>query len=222
LLELFVGGGAGIREVRRGHTIAAARGLRTRAVIRPLHEIDGGWFWWTCKTDPAKTAKLYAILQDRIIKYHQMHNLIWIYNPGVLCDGGSWPSYEASEYPRHKPFYVGDSRCDLVGIDLYDWDWKGKGTYAPDGKDYGKSYRDAWNMMKGITTGKMIALNECQGFPDPAKSITDSTTFAPWLYALPWYSDEANGSKGTDAAGKIVPYPIVQFPSDAGARPGAR
>jgi hypothetical protein len=39
----------------------------------------------------------------------------------------------------------------------------------------------------------MIALSECQGFPDPAKSITDSANFAPWLYALPWYSDEANG-----------------------------
>jgi mannan endo-1,4-beta-mannosidase len=162
-------------------------------LFRPLHEIDGGWFWWTCKSDPAKTAKLYAILQDRIIKYHHMHNLIWIYNPGVLCDGGSWPPYEASEFPRRKAFYVGDARCDLVGIDLYDWDWMGKGTYAPDGKDYGKTYRDAWNEMKAITTTKMIALSECQGFPDPAKSITDTATFAPWLYALPWYSDEANG-----------------------------
>ncbi|MBW8886609.1 MAG: hypothetical protein JF616_02525 [Fibrobacteres bacterium] len=161
-------------------------------LFRPLHEIDGGWFWWTCKSDPAKTAKLYGIVQDRIIKYHHMHNLIWIYNPGVLCDGGSWPPYEASEYPRRKAFYVGDARCDLVGIDLYDWDWINKGTYAPDGKDYGKTYRDAWKLMQAVTNTKMIALSECQGFPDPAKSFTDST-FAPWLYALPWYSDEANG-----------------------------
>lgn len=161
-------------------------------LFRPLHEIDGGWFWWTCKTDPAKTAKLYGLIQDRIIKHHHMHNLIWIYNPGVLCDGGSWPPYAASEYPRRRAFYVGDARCDLVGIDLYDWDWTGKGTYAPNGTDYGKTYRDAWNTMKAITTAKMIALSECQGLPDPAKSFSDSA-FAPWLYALPWFANEANG-----------------------------
>ena len=161
-------------------------------LFRPLHEIDGGWFWWTCKSDPAKTAALYNILQDRVRNYHGMHNLIWIYNPGVLCDGGSWPPYQASEYPRRRAFYVGDAHCDLTGIDLYDWDWKGRGTYSPGGVDMGKTYRDAWNTMKAITTAKMIGLSECQGIPDPVKTFTDSS-YAPWLYALPWYADSANG-----------------------------
>jgi len=55
-------------------------------IFRPLHEIDGGWFWWTCTSDPTKTAKLFKIMQDRIINYHGVHNLIWVYNPGVAPD----------------------------------------------------------------------------------------------------------------------------------------
>ncbi len=161
-------------------------------LFRPLHEIDGGWFWWTCKSDPAKTAQLFNILQDRIINYHGMHNLIWIYNPGVLVDGGSWPPFNVSEYPRRRAFYVGDTHCDIIGIDLYDWDWINRGTYTANGVDYGKTYRDTWNEMKAITSVKMITLSESQGFPDPEKSFTDSS-YAPWLYALPWYADSANG-----------------------------
>jgi hypothetical protein len=38
----------------------------------------------------------------------------------------------------------------------------------------------------------MIALCECQGFPDPAKCFNDPN-WAPWLYALPWYADSSNG-----------------------------
>jgi mannan endo-1,4-beta-mannosidase len=154
-------------------------------IFRPLHEIDGGWFWWTCPSDPAKTAKLFKIMQDRIINYHKVHNLIWVYNPGVICNGGSWPPYQTSELPRRKAFYPGDAFCDITGIDLYDFDPAVRGTYA----NTGKTYRDAWNMMKAIAPAKMIALCEAEGLPDPAKCFTDPK-YAPWLYCLPWFSDQ--------------------------------
>lgn len=153
-------------------------------IFRPLHEIDGGWFWWTCTSDPTKTAKLYKILQDRIINYHGCHNLIWVYNPGVICNGGSWPPYLSSEFARRKAFYPGDAFCDITGIDLYDFDPEVRGTY----NTTGKTYRDAWNLMKAISPGKMVALCESEGMPDVAKSFSDPN-FAPWLYCLPWYSE---------------------------------
>ena len=161
-------------------------------LFRPLHEIDGGWFWWTCPSDPAKTAKLFQIIQDRIINYHQMHNLIWIYNPGVLVDGGDWAPFNPKEYPRRIAFYPGDAHCDIIGIDLYKWDWVDKGTFTVDGKNYGLTYRDVWNEMKAITSTKMITLSESEGFPDPAKSFTD-TSYAPWLYGFPWFADSSTG-----------------------------
>jgi mannan endo-1,4-beta-mannosidase len=154
-------------------------------IFRPLHEIDGGWFWWTCTTDPAKTAKLFKIMQERIINFHGVHNLIWVYNPGVICNGGSWPPYQNSELPRRKAFYPGDAFCDITGIDLYDFDPVVRGTYA----NTGKTYRDAFNMMKAIAPAKMIALCESEGLPDPAKCFSDPN-YAPWLYCLPWFSDQ--------------------------------
>jgi mannan endo-1,4-beta-mannosidase len=176
-------------------------------IFRPLHEIDGGWFWWTCTTDPTKTAKLFKIMQDRIINYHGVHNLIWVYNPGVVCNGGSWPPYQTSELPRRKAFYPGDAFCDITGIDLYDFDPVVRGTYA----NTGKTYRDAFNMMKAIAPAKMIALCEAEGLPDPAKCFTDPN-YAPWLYCLPWFSDQY--SDNTAGANRdLCAWNKVQFKS---------
>jgi len=164
--------------------IVDKNGIPIPIIFRPLHEIDGGWFWWTCTTDPTKTAKLFKILQDRIINFHGCHNLIWVYNPGVICNGGSWPPYQTSEFARRKAFYPGDAFCDITGIDLYDFDPAVRGTY----NTTGKTYRNSWNMMKAIAPSKMIALCESEGLPNPAKCFTDPD-YAPWLYCLPWYSE---------------------------------
>lgn len=176
-------------------------------IFRPLHEIDGGWFWWTCTTDPAKTAKLFKILLDRIMNYHKVHNLIWVYNPGVICNGGSWPPYQTSELLRRKAFYPGDAFCDITGIDLYDYDPAVRGTYA----NTGKTYRDAFNMIKAIAPDKMIALCEAEGLPDPARCFTDPD-YAPWLYCLPWYSDKYTDNTA-GATRDLCAWNKVQFKS---------
>ncbi|GAB1453247.1 hypothetical protein MASR2M47_33030 [Draconibacterium sp.] len=177
-------------------------------IFRPLHEIDGGWFWWTCTTDPTKTAKLFMILQDRIMNYHGCHNLIWVYNPGVICNGGSWPPYQISELPRRKLFYPGDAYCDITGIDLYEYDPAGRGTYS----NTGKTYRDAFNMMKAIAPSKMIALCEAEGLPDPEKCFTDPD-FAPWLFCLPWFSDKYTDNT-TGATRDLCEWNKIQFKSE--------
>lgn len=176
-------------------------------IFRPLHEIDGGWFWWTCTTDPTKTAKLYKILQDRIINFHGCHNLIWVYNPGVICNGGSWPPYQTSELARRRAFYPGDAFCDITGIDLYDFDPAVRGTY----NSTGKTYRDAWNVMKAIAPSKMIALCESEGLPNPVQCFTDPD-YAPWLYCLPWYSD-SYGDASSGSTRDLCAWNKIQFKS---------
>ena len=176
-------------------------------IFRPLHEIDGGWFWWTCTTDPTKTAKLYKIMQDRIISFHGVHNLIWVWNPGVICNGGSWPPFQNSELARRKLFYPGDDFCDITGIDLYDFDPAVRGTFA----STGKTYRDAWNMMKAIAPSKMIALCEAEGLPNPEKCFTDPN-YAPWLYCLPWFSDSYTDNTA-GASRNLCEWNKVQFKS---------
>ncbi len=67
---------------------------------RPLHEAEGGWFWWGAKgAEPCK--KLWRLLQDRLIVHHHLHNLIWV-----------WNSAKSTWYP-------GDRSVDIVAIDAY-------------------------------------------------------------------------------------------------------
>lgn len=183
------------------------KGVPIPIIFRPLHEIDGGWFWWTCPSDPTKTAKLFKILQDRIMNHHGCHNLIWVYNPGVSCNGGNWPPYQTSEFARRRLFYPGDAHCDITGIDLYDFDPAGRGTLA----GTGKTFRDAWNMMLAIAPTKMIALCESEGLPNPEKSFTDPT-YAPWLYCLPWYSDNYKDNT-TGLTRDLCAWNKIQFKS---------
>lgn len=164
--------------------IVDTKGVPIPIIFRPLHEIDGGWFWWTCTSDPTKTAKLFKIMQDRIMNFHGCHNLIWVYNPGVTCNGVSGAPYQATENARRKLFYPGDAFCDITGIDLYEYDPAGRGTFG----NTGKTFRDAYNMLKALAPSKMTALCESEGMPDADKSFTDPT-YAPWLYCLPWFAE---------------------------------
>ncbi|PGH11017.1 hypothetical protein AJ80_07293 [Polytolypa hystricis UAMH7299] len=67
---------------------------------RPLHEAEGGWFWWGAQgPEPAK--QLYRIVYDRLTNYHGLNNLIWI-----------WNSVDAAWYP-------GDDVVDIVSADDY-------------------------------------------------------------------------------------------------------
>ena len=69
-------------------------------LFRPLHEAEGGWFWWGAKgPEPAK--KLYRIVYDRLTNYHKINNLLWV-----------WNSVAASWYP-------GNDVVDIVSADTY-------------------------------------------------------------------------------------------------------
>ncbi|KAH6619313.1 glycosyl hydrolase family 26-domain-containing protein [Chaetomium sp. MPI-SDFR-AT-0129] len=67
---------------------------------RPLHEAEGGWFWWGAKgAEPAK--KLYAVLYERLTEYHGLNNLIWLWNSLL------------------EEWYPGDATVDILTADVY-------------------------------------------------------------------------------------------------------
>ena len=67
---------------------------------RPLHEAEGGWFWWGAKgAEPCKA--LWRLLFNRLTQHHGLHNLIWV-----------WNSADPAWYP-------GDDTVDVVSIDSY-------------------------------------------------------------------------------------------------------
>ncbi|KDQ16702.1 glycoside hydrolase family 26 protein [Botryobasidium botryosum FD-172 SS1] len=67
-------------------------------LFRPLHEANGGWFWWGAK-GPAPAKELYRLVYDRLTKVHKLNNLIWVWNsanwyPGAdVADIVSYDSY---------------------------------------------------------------------------------------------------------------------------------
>lgn len=146
---------------------------------RPLHEIDGGWFWWTCASDPTKTAQLWRIVFDRMVNHHHLHNLIWVYSAGIETPGG-----DTADTPFRADTYPGADYVDIAGIDLYSWNLQ---TGMHDFWDWNASYQDMFDIMEAVAPGKMIALTECQAMPDSAKAFGGDPAFARWLWALPWW-----------------------------------
>lgn len=132
---------------------------------RPLHEIDGGWFWWTDKKKPENTARLWRMMFDYFTHTRKLNNLIWVYSAGV----------GKKSLEERKRFYPGAAYVDISGIDVYGVDVR------TDTEKYWGYYR----MMEQVSPGKMLACGEGDAIPDPVKTATGK--LPKWLYALPWW-----------------------------------
>lgn len=67
---------------------------------RPLHESEGGWFWWGA-SGKESFVSLWRIMYDRFTRHHQLNNLIWVLTIG------------------DPDWYPGDDVVDFVGVDAY-------------------------------------------------------------------------------------------------------
>jgi mannan endo-1,4-beta-mannosidase len=132
---------------------------------RPLHEIDGGWFWWTDKQNPENTAALWRMMYEHFTRVRKLDNLIWVYSAGV----GN------KEVDYRKRFYPGADYVDISGIDIYGVDFK-----TADEK-----YWTYYRAMSEVSPGKMLACGECDAIPDP--NLMQQGKLPKWLYALPWW-----------------------------------
>jgi mannan endo-1,4-beta-mannosidase len=104
---------------------------------RPLHEAEGGWFWWGAKgAEPAK--ELWRLMYDRMVGHHGLHNLLWV-----------WNSVSPDWYP-------GDDVVDIVSADSY----PPRGDYGPVSATYEK-------LVELGRDRKLVALTEVGPIPDP-------------------------------------------------------
>ncbi|KAL4891899.1 family 26 endoglucanase H/Glycosyl hydrolase [Aspergillus ambiguus] len=69
-------------------------------LFRPLHEPEGGWFWWGAH-GPAPFKQLWNLIYDRITRVHNIHNSVWVCNTA----DPNW--------------YPGNKKCDIATIDHY-------------------------------------------------------------------------------------------------------
>lgn len=125
---------------------------------RPLHEAEGGWFWWGAKgSGPFK--QLWRLLYSRLTSYHGLNNLIWIYTPSATLS---------------PDWYPGDDVVDIVGMDAYP-------------SDRTDPLSGTWQTLLSQFDGnKMLALTEFGGVPDIEKMQLYGvwwSWFSPWVGA---------------------------------------
>jgi len=131
---------------------------------RPLHEMDGGWFWWS-NAGPEGLRNLWELTYDHFVETRELDNLIWVWSGSHGLPDEEW--------------YPGDTYVDVVGVDTYR-------DSIPD-LDWGEQYRN----VRSITEEKPVAQAECDEMVDP-DAARDEYPFVwtlPW-HGLIRYNDE--------------------------------
>ncbi|HCY43134.1 MAG TPA: hypothetical protein DHV48_17670 [Prolixibacteraceae bacterium] len=121
---------------------------------RPLHEAAGGWFWWGAK-GAAPCKKLWQVMFDRMVNFHGLHNLIWVW----------------TREPNDDAWYPGDEYVDIVGRDIY-----------KEG-DHSSQILEFNDMTSRYGGKKMVTISESGSFPDVDNLIADGagwSWFMPW------------------------------------------
>lgn len=161
---------------------------RVPVLWRPFHEIDGGWFWWTDQEKPENTAQMWRLMYDYLVKERKLHNLIWVYNPGVHAGGYKKMLREAKregsleeEIAFRRRYYPGAEFVDLAGIDIYPNKQEG---YAEPVAD---TFPKAWDIMKQVAPGKMLAMCESSFVINPELMQQNGPR---WLYSLQWFEGD--------------------------------
>lgn len=131
---------------------------------RPLHEAEGGWFWWGAK-GPAACVWLWKLMYDRLTNYHELNNLIWVWTGTNSESALDW--------------YPGDEYVDIVGADIYLND-----------KNYSSNFSQ-FDGMVGLHEGqKVITLSETGIIPDPDALDGEK---ARWSWFCVWAGDFITG-----------------------------
>ncbi|KAJ3036265.1 hypothetical protein HDV00_002921 [Rhizophlyctis rosea] len=138
--------------------ISKLRILQTAKIpilFRPLHEANGGWFWWGAE-GPTPYKKLWSLIQSQFAAAN-IHNVIWVHNFATSINA-TW--------------YVGNDKCDIVSTDRY-----------AKAFDY-SAYPVDFYTMKNLTGGtKLLAVAENGPTPDPASMVAQNAMwsyFATW------------------------------------------
>ena len=123
---------------------------------RPYHEMNGGWFWWGKKKGADGYVKLWRMLYDRLVHFHGLKNLIWVYNTNEVKPG----------VDPHAAYYPGDDVVDILATDVY--------TEGFNEKNY--------RQLLELADDKPIALGEVGENPDTAilKKQPRWTWFMTW------------------------------------------
>ncbi|HVW96203.1 MAG TPA: glycosyl hydrolase [Mucilaginibacter sp.] len=127
---------------------------------RPYHEMNGVWFWWGNRKGENGIAKLWKMMYDRYTNHFHLNNLLWVWGANGLRD---IPFDEAYDY---KDYYPGANYVDILGADIYHFDYE----------------QNDYEALLKLANGKPIALTETGELPTPLilKAQPEWTWFMVW------------------------------------------
>jgi len=137
--------------------LAQLRDAHVPVLWRPYHEMNGGWFWWGKRPGPDGYQKLYRMLFDRLVNFHKLNNLIWVYGANEVTPPNVDP-YDAC--------YPGDDVVDVLATDIYHTGFA----------------RNQYDQLLALAKDKPIALAEVGAAPSPEimKAQPRWTWFMVW------------------------------------------
>lgn len=116
------------------------RDARIPVLWRPLHEAEGGWFWWGAR-GPEATRRLYRLMFDRFTRVHHLDNLLWVWT--------------TTDDDASLAWYPGDDCVDIIAADLY---------YPPGTRG---DFFTVFDRLRELHHGrKPVALGECGTLPE--------------------------------------------------------
>lgn len=141
-------------------------------IWRPLHEAAGNayeyeggkaWFWWGAK-GPEVYKKLWRFMYDRLVNFHQLNNLIWV-----------WTAQTGDDV-----WYPGDDVVDIVGRDNY------AALMYPLMKEF--------NALTEQYPSKMVTLAECGNGDEVKMSLWSKiwAQGSRWSWFMTWYDHAYN------------------------------
>lgn len=123
---------------------------------RPYHENNGDWFWWGGRPGERGFIALYRMTYDRMVNYHHLDNLIWVWNSNAPNGKNAGPFAD---------YYPGADVVDILATDVYG--------------EFLQSHHDE---LAALAQGKPIALGEVGRVPTPEilKAQPKWTWFMIW------------------------------------------
>jgi hypothetical protein len=127
---------------------------RVPVLWRPYHEMNGDWFWWGGRVGEYSTIDLYRQLYERLVNFHHLNNLVWVWN----VDRPSTPIRKFSN------FYPGNKYLDIVSLDVY-------------GADFNQAYYDS---LMALSQGKPLLFGEV-GNPPSLEILKAQPNWTSWV-----------------------------------------
>ena len=128
---------------------------------RPLHEAEGGWFWWGAAGSSA-LKELWVLMYDRLTTHHGLDNLIWVFTHTSSLS---------------EDWYPGDNYVDIVGYD----------GYADPKNNADATFSSQYATLKTRHNGeKLVALTETGTIPNVATMHEQN---AWWSFFITWNSE---------------------------------